>query len=316
MGKPVNIRKKPRKIVEFGPETAAIEQAFEVVQAQIHKLRGLITGLDRDLHAVVYTLTEAPDGRVDVSEKSGAAARRVAAEMIADISIPEDIRRTRRLPGLLAASPTTLKAIETLNAAKVEFADLVAALPKGTDGERRAAILNRVCPQMHLGHISRTVVTLPKAPDWASFVWVRGGTGNTFMDREKVLKMLDRHEKYHCRHQTDPASCEAMVAMARKIIAREPPKQSYVQARPVAPHLRVNLRTGKARLQRHAYLPVFYPRAPATPESFSPGAFLPVTDPETTARARAPRSDCKREAEPLVHGLHIYRRIVAKPGGA
>lgn len=35
MGKPVKIRKKQRKIVEFGAETAAIEQAFEAVQAQI-----------------------------------------------------------------------------------------------------------------------------------------------------------------------------------------------------------------------------------------------------------------------------------------
>ena len=253
------------------------------MQAQIQKVRGLIIGLDRDLHAVVYALTEAPDGRVDVSEKSGAVARRVAAEMITDISIPEDIRRTRRLPGLLAASPTTLKAIEALNAAKEEFADLVAALPKGTDGDRRAAILNRVCPQMHLGHISRTLVTLPKAPEWASFVWVRGGTGNTFMEREEVLQMLDRHEKYRCRHQPDPASCEAMVPW-RARLSPEPPKQSYVQARPVAPHLRVNLRTGKARLQRHAYLPVF-PHAPAPPESFSPG--IPATDPETTARTGA-----------------------------
>ena len=301
-------KNKAAKVFEFGPETAELEQALGVVQEGMRTLHRSVTGLDRDLHAMVYELMESPDGRVEVKTLVGREARRLAGEVITDVKIgDDDIRRTRRLPGLMAASPATIEALEALNAAKERFEGLTAKLPRGTDGERRAAILKRVCPLMQLGQISRTVPALKQAPAWASFIWASAGTSNKPMNREEALEMLERHERY-CPRDANPPGCEAMVARARVILAKEPAGQHFVQARPVAPHLRVNLRIGGKRLQRHAYLPIFYPATATLPQSFAPGPLPSAQDPPSR-RARARRSDYKRENEPLVQGLHLYRRL-------
>ena len=191
--------------------------------------------------------------------------------MITDVKIgDDDIRRTRRLPGLMAASPATLEALEALNAAKERFEGLTAKLPRGTDGERRAAILKRVCPLMQLGQISRTVPVLKQAPAWASFIWASAGTSNKHMNREEALEMLERHERY-CPRDANPPGCEAMVARARVILAKEPAGQHFVQARPVAPHLRVNLRIGGSASSAMPICRFSIPRRPRCPRALPPG---------------------------------------------
>ena len=71
-------KNKAAKVFEFGPETAELEQALGVVQEGMRTLHRSVTGLDRDLHAMVYELTESPDGRVEVKTlvgRGGTAAR-------------------------------------------------------------------------------------------------------------------------------------------------------------------------------------------------------------------------------------------------
>lgn len=303
-------RPKKQPLVEYGEKAAALDLAYTALLKAVRIVQAQVVGADLSLPAEVYALTENASEGVTVEILNGNIARGLAGEVLADFSIGEDIHRARRLPGLVAVRPATAAALGALNTAKAAFEKAVVALPRGTDGGTRAAILNKVCPQVHLIQACRQVPVLTGAPDWASFIWVSSGTSNRNLTHAEALKMLERHETNYCPRDKNPAGCQAMVARAREILGREPANAQFVQAPPVAPHVRVNLRAGKARFQRHAYLPLFYPVQDGHRlRSFAPGPFQPAAGGLTPRRPRARRSDFKRATEPLVRGLHLYRRL-------
>lgn len=297
------MKKKVKLPVDYGVEGAKAAAALdEMNQAK----RAFLRAFEQDmaLAAVVWQITETPgkEGEgvvIAVSELRGRPARAAAAAVYGEMVPAEDIHRTHRLPGALAASAATLKQAARFNAAKAALKDVITAIPRA----RRAQVAHKADARLHLLHAYREVKCLDAVPQRLSFIWVRGMEAIQRMTPVKLANYVAL-ERAHCAHAKDPANCLLSVDLALKTLAGHDPKD-LVLIRPVALHPRVDvLYPGNIRRRGPIYasIPLLYPAGgevdiyPLAPYQ-SHGA----------GRRRARRRDAIYDKRhPLIPGMALY----------
>lgn len=317
--------RKREKPIDHGIAGAAMRTCLKDLKDAADKVAQAISHGDRNRPAVAFCLANAKgpkEGVVEIEALDGESAREKAAQMLKDFHFrPGDvITEAKRLPGVLACSRKTLMLVNDLNKAKRALYDEIQLIDAGGRqpiDERpspaqqkkkpkrfkqlRQDLISDIDPSLHLKQCYRQLNVLERRPNLVSFTWARNVKARKGLDVPGVKELLEQRLE-RCDTEGDPIGCRMWVTRELERLRGFSPETKFVLSRPIAPHLRVNLRFDVPPYSGmdFASLPLCYEDdARGLPAVIPPAPLRPET------RARAKRRDA-RLGKAVFPAVHVY----------
>lgn len=216
---------------------------------------------------------------------------------------PLDPRQTPTRPGLIAAGKDLCALAEEVNEAKSAFADIISALSRkdrralsfreealALDEGRREVLKRRGLGALSIKSACRKIVVVNEPVARAGFTWSSRSRSIKRVSVRQIQQWLIEHNRENAPE-------------ARALLGLDE-GEVLAQIQTQAPMLRVNLvlESGR-RLTRRAQLPLFLINETMLPIHNEPYPCPPTED------ARLPRSDQRRDMEPFIPSLRLYRYL-------